>query len=359
MRKINRFIIILFICFFVASCATVSPYKRVGTFSIDGQRYVSLTNFCKNYSIDWQWDNFSGVLTLKKGSNQANILVGSATAEVNNQIENIRPPFRFYNGTIAVPFEFADRIVSRWIKFKPSARLGESLTYGYKITKVVIDAGHGGNDPGAIGRSGAREKDITLDIAKRLKNLLESKGIDVVLTRSTDKFIPLNRRAQIANKSNADLFISIHVNSNRSRQPYGFETYYFSEASDNLAKALEVAENSSDIEENSSSLGHSQNLKAILGDMIYTENIAASKEVASYICDSTCRIMGLRNRGIKSARFVVLRQTDIPAILVEVGFLSNLKEERFLKNSFYRQQIAEGLTASIANYRRVYKLTKR
>jgi len=314
--------------------------------------------FCKSYGIDCQWDNFSEVLILKKGNNQANILVGSVTAEVNNQIETVSPPFRFYNGAIVIPSGFADRIVSKWIQFRPSARTVESLTYGYRIKKVVIDAGHGGDDPGARGGSGAKEKDITLDIAKRLKEVLQSKGLNVVLTRSSDKFIPLTRRAQIANKSNADLFISIHVNANKSKQPYGFETYYFSEATDNVAKALEVAENSSSVEESSSS-GSSKNLKAILGDMIYTENIAASKEVAKHICDSTCRMMGLKNRGIKSARFVVLKETNIPAILVEVGFISNAKEERFLKNSFYRQQIAEGLAASITNYIRAYKLTKR
>jgi len=358
MRKTSSFIVIIFVCFFIASCATVSPYKKIGTISIEGQEYISMVDFCKNYGIDWEWDNFSGVLTLKKGNNQANILVGSATAEVNSQIEIISPPLRFYNGIIAVPAAFTDRIVSKWFKYKPLVRQEESLSYGYKIRKVVIDAGHGGKDPGAIGRSGVQEKSITLDIAKRLKGLLESKGIDVVLTRASDKFVSLNRRAEIANKSNADLFVSIHINSNKSRQPYGFETYYFSEATDNVSKALEVAENASCIEDASSS-GSSRNLKAILGDMIYTENIAASKEVAKYICDSTCKIMGLRNRGIKSARFVVLRQTDIPAILLEVGFLSNLKEERYLKNSFYRQQIAEGLASSITNYRRVYKLTKR
>lgn len=358
MLKTYRSVGIILICFFVASCATVSPYKRIGTFSIDGQQYVSIINFCKNYGIDWQWDNFSSVLTLKKGTNKADILVGSASVDINNQIEIIRSPFRFYQGNIAVPSEFVEIIVSKWIKVRPLVRTQDSLTYGYKIRKVVIDAGHGGKDPGAIGGSGIEEKDITLDIAKRLKNVLVSKGIDAVLTRSSDKFVSLNRRAQIANKAGADLFVSIHINSNRSKQPYGFESYYFSEASDNVAKALEVAENSFYIEEASAS-GSSQNLKAILGDMIYTENIAASKEVAKYICDSTCRIMGLRNRGIKSARFVVLSQADIPAILVEVGFLSNLKEERFLKNSFYRQQISEGLAASIANYRRVYKLTQR
>jgi N-acetylmuramoyl-L-alanine amidase len=336
----------------------IPRYEKINVFSINGSKYVSIIELCRDYDIDWQWDNFSGILTLKKGTNEAKILVGTPYAEFDGQRQIASQPFRFYRSRVAVPLEFRQLLIRQWIGAKPSLITRPTPYFGYKIRRIVIDPGHGGKDPGAIGSSGIKEKNITLDIARRLKQVLESKGIKVVLTRSTDKFVSLGQRSLIANRSNSDLFISIHVNASRSRRPYGFEVYYFSKASDNIAKTLEVAENASYLDEISIN-NPSRNLKLILADMIYTENIAVSKELAEYICESTCKIMGLRNRGIKSARFVVLKNTSIPAILVEVGFISNAKEERYLKNSFYRQQIAEGLASSIANYKRVYRLTRK
>ncbi|MFH1655818.1 MAG: N-acetylmuramoyl-L-alanine amidase [Candidatus Omnitrophota bacterium] len=353
----KKIVVVVFLSLVLAGCATGVRYQRIDTFNIDSSSYVSIIELCKVHDIDWQWDNFSSILNLKKGNDQASILVGSSTAEINGQKQTIAAPFLFHRGSIAVPLDFKKRFVGHRTITRPFTRKEPAAYFGYKISKVVIDAGHGGKDPGAVSRSGGKEKSITLDIAKRLKKVLESRGIKTILTRSSDQYISLSRRAQISNKSGADLFISIHVNAHKSRQPYGFETYYFSEASDNIARALEVAENASYT--NEASTNSSRNLKAILGDMIYTENIAASKEVAKHICDNTCSIMGVRNRGIKSARFAVLKNADIPAILVEVGFISNPKEEKALRNSFYRQQIAEGLAAGIANYKRIYRLTKK
>lgn len=358
MARKSFLIAVLFCAVLFSGCATVGRYERVETLNIDGVRYVLISELCRKYNIEWGWDSFSGILTLKKASNEANILVGSRSAEIDGQKEPARYPFRFYKGRIVAPLDFQEELVKQWIGSRRIVKRKPVEYFGYKISKVVIDAGHGGKDPGAIGKSGTREKDITLDIARRLKTVLESKGVKIVMTRSSDKFIPLKDRASIANKTNADLFISIHVNANNSRQPYGFETYYFSQASDNVSRALEVSENTYYLEDDTTN-NPSKNLKAILGDMIYTENVAASKEVAKHVCDNTCSIIGVKNRGIKSARFAVLRNTNIPAILVEVGFISNAKEEKYLKNSFYRQQIAEGLASSIANYRRVYRLTKK
>ncbi|MBM3251977.1 MAG: hypothetical protein FJZ11_04260 [Candidatus Omnitrophica bacterium] len=354
----RKVLLIVSLSLILAGCATMPRYEKVETFRIDGASYVSANELCQAYDIAWQWDNFSSILTFKKGTDEANILVGSPTAEINGKKQTFSAPFRYYRGTIVVPVDFKNIFLDRRSITQSFFKKEPAPSFGYKIKKVVIDPGHGGYDPGAISSSGIKEKKVNLDIAKRLKDVLESKGIDVILTRSSDNYVSLNRRAEISNRSGADLFVSIHVNANKSSQPYGFETYYFSEASDNVARALEVAENAPFINETTAD-DSSRNLKVILGDMIYTENIAASKDVAKHICDNTCNIMGLRNRGIKSARFAVLKNADIPAILVEVGFLSNPKEEKALRNSFYRQQIAEGLASSIANYTRVYRLTKR
>jgi len=227
------------------------------------------------------------------------------------------------------------------------------------IQRVVVDPGHGGKDPGAIGKKGLKEKDVNLDIAKRLRKLLQTRGVSVVMTRSRDEFISLKKRASIANKANADFFISIHANASRSRNPRGFEIYYLRESSAGLRNSI-YAEKFIESDFSQTQLDRSSKYaKAILWDMIYSENRAESVDLSRCILDSMSRQTSLKNRGIKTAGFAVLKNTRIPAILIEVGFLSNLKEERMLNNSFYRQQIAESIAGGIFNHNRQYRVVQR
>jgi N-acetylmuramoyl-L-alanine amidase len=225
------------------------------------------------------------------------------------------------------------------------------------IDTIVIDPGHGGKDPGAIGITGLREKDVNLDISKLLKRRLQAEGINVILTRSCDKFLSLWQRAHIANEEKADFFISIHANASRSRQASGFEVYYLSEACDDSARAVQASENAALDFETDFKIKTSDQLKATLWDIIYTENRVESIELAQSLVNSMDNAKISRNRGVKSALFYVLKGTRIPSVLIEVGFISNRYEETKLKKSSYRQEIADCIAEGILNYKKRYELT--
>ena len=229
----------------------------------------------------------------------------------------------------------------------------------YTISRVVIDPGHGGKDPGTVGRTGIYEKTIVLDIAKRLKRKLASKGITAILTRDKDTFISLKKRSDIANKQEADFFISIHANAFRNGSVKGFETYYLSEAVDDSARAIAQAENASVKFENSGFDydAYACDVNATVLDMIYTENRAESVGLAQHICKEARKTLWVRNRGVKSAKFYVLKCVRIPAVLVEVGFLSNRSEEAKLSQPKYRDKVASALSKGILSYKREFEET--
>ncbi len=219
------------------------------------------------------------------------------------------------------------------------------------IKKIVVDAGHGGYDPGTIGRSlGTKEKDINLDLAKRLKNLLQEQGVQVVMTRTSDAFVPLQRRVEITNRAQADLFISIHSNANRTRSLNGFEIYYVSPAANDAKRAINAAQNIPLNINPDYFASRSTNLKAILWDMIYTDSRAESIDLARSICRIIDRDCDARVIGVKGANYYVLKGATMPAILIEVGFLSNLTEEKLLRSSSYREKLAESIVNGVNQY---------
>jgi N-acetylmuramoyl-L-alanine amidase len=235
----------------------------------------------------------------------------------------------------------------RGVSPAPGEKAAFALT---KLKKIAIDAGHGGNDPGAIGRSGLREKDVNLDIAKRLNSLLRAAGVEVLMIRSSDRYIPLSDRIEIANDSAAEFFISIHSNANHSRSLNGFEVYYVSSDISDTKRAMYSARSRELVLKDACLGSDSLSLKATLWDMIYTFSRAESRELARSICQSVDDSLDLYILGIKGARYAVLAGARMPAVLVEVGFLSNYNEERLLKSSSYRQKIAEGIFEGIKDY---------
>ena len=238
---------------------------------------------------------------------------------------------------------------------KPSTGQVDSLrqALGLKIRTVVIDPGHGGHDPGAIGPNGVKEKDINLKIAKDLKKILDKKGKDigiekVYLTRSKDRFIPLEERTAIAKKLNADLFISIHCNASRNRRVQGLETYILSFT--NNKHSLEVA-----ARENATTTKRVSDLDDILKKYLLNSKIEESEKFAGYVQKSVYsnvskKYKPFKNNGVKKAPFIVLIGADVPSILVETSFISNPTEEKRLNNSKYRTQIAEGIYNGIKLY---------
>ena len=243
----------------------------------------------------------------------------------------------------------ADLVESR--EARPTAAGDRSLTraLGLKIGKIVIDAGHGGHDTGTIGPNGLLEKDVVLDVAKRLGRLLESRlGAQVVYTRQDDTFIPLETRTAIANRERADLFISIHANSSRDSDARGVETYYLNFTSS--PEALEVAARENAVSEKSI-----HELQDLVKKIALKDKIDESREFAGDVQESLYGGLafnneGIRNRGIKKAPFIVLIGANMPSILAEISFVSNPTDERKMETSEHRQRIAESLYRGVSKY---------
>ncbi len=223
-------------------------------------------------------------------------------------------------------------------------------------TIIVIDPGHGGVEDGAIGPSGLKEKEITLDLARRLKYLLRSvdRSVNVVLTRDEDRLVGLDERSAIANHNKADLFLSIHLNASRGNRASGAETYYLSsEATDDEARILAALENQS-ADSNGRPLitagAEHKTLDLVLWDLAQNKHQATSSVLAESVQRHMNDLTGTRNRGVRQAPFRVLMGATMPAILVEVGFISNAKEEAKFKRSDYLDQVAGALTNAVQEF---------
>jgi len=234
---------------------------------------------------------------------------------------------------------------------KPTSSGDRSLirALGLKIGKIVIDPGHGGHDTGTIGPNGLEEKDLVLDVGRKLGKLLEARlGAEVVYTRKDDTFIPLETRTAIANQQRADLFISIHANSSDDPDARGVETYYLNFTSS--PEALDVAARENAVSEKSI-----YELQDLVKKIALKEKIEESREFAGDVQQSlhsglAAKSPGIRNRGVKKAPFIVLIGANMPSILAEISFVSNPGDERHLETSEYRQRIAESLYRGIAKY---------
>lgn len=220
---------------------------------------------------------------------------------------------------------------------------------GLKIGRIVLDAGHGGNDTGTIGPDGLCEKDLVLDVTRRLGALIEKRlGAEVIYTRMDDTFIPLERRTQIANEAKSDLFLSIHANSSPADSASGVETYYLNFTSSE--SAMEVA-----ARENASAQKSVFELKDLLQRIAMQDKIDESREFAEKVQRSlyTASLRGnarTRDRGVRKAPFVVLIGASMPSVLAEIGFVSNPRDEALLRRSDYRQRVAEGLYQGVSRY---------
>ena len=339
---------LVFAILYLAGCAGVPKKGDIAAFNINGVAYYPLVRICEQKDIAWEYDTLTRSMTLAYGVHRINLRAGESMALVDGRPVHLNYPVEIYQGTMAVPEKFREQVLE--VVLGRAQATPKVYALSSKLRKVVIDAGHVGNDPGAIGRSGLREKDVNLDIAKRLSLIFAHEGVEVVMTRNTDRFSPLPKRVEITTNSGADLFVSIHSNANRVRSLNGFEVYYVSTSVSDSKRALSSAKSTPLYLEKAYISGRSQVLKAILWDMIYTQSRAESIELSQAICRSMDDSAGVKVIGVKSAAFQVLRGSSLPSVLVETGFLSNSDEERKLKNSYYRQKIAEAVADGVANY---------
>lgn len=224
---------------------------------------------------------------------------------------------------------------------------------GLSVSRIVVDPGHGGHDPGVLGR-GLNEATLVLDVALRLEKLLQKDaGVDVVLTRRSDVYVPLEERTEIANRQNADMFLSIHANASRNEEARGIETFFLSFASSADAEAVAARENSASARE-------MHQLPDLIKAITLNNKLDESRDLATMVQNALVSNLrksnkDIRSRGVKKAPFVVLIGAAMPSVLAEISFVSNARELALLKTPAYRQRIAEALYAAVTKYRRSLK----
>jgi N-acetylmuramoyl-L-alanine amidase len=241
----------------------------------------------------------------------------------------------------------------------PDSSVSLARQLGLSVKRIVIDPGHGGKDPGCYFSEAIKEKDIVLDLAKRLKKKIEGGllGCEVLLTRTNDVFVPLDERTAFANVKKADLFVSLHVNAHKQASIFGLETYFLNMATDERAVMVAARENATS-EKNIS------DLQTILNDLMLNTKISESSKLAYYVQDGMMtqikeNYKTNKSLGVKQAPFYVLIGAEMPAILVETGFITNYTERKRLMEEAYRDMIADGIVEGIESYVKGVDLTYR
>lgn len=318
---------------FSAGCATVPRYP--------GEQQ-SLKDICERDNIMWSWDNVSQVVTLGRGGMTAKGLVGSSIIVIGQDRITLSGPLMRKGGRIVVPADFGPKVIDRLVQRPVGMRA--------RPCRILLDPGHGGKDPGAISRSGTQEKGIVLDIAQRVKRKLAAQGYDVRMTRNSDQFISLEERTEMASKFAADIFVSIHANANPSRSIVGVEVYSLRDMTTREAKEEQRLRNHRILWNNLAMDKNNADLQRTLADMLYSYKKCESGILSSYVTKGLSSHIRAVDRGARQSGYFVLRNTLVPAILIEVGYLTNAGEEKLLKTSNYREKIADGVADSITRY---------
>ncbi|MFH1062786.1 MAG: N-acetylmuramoyl-L-alanine amidase [Candidatus Omnitrophota bacterium] len=346
-KKIEIILLVVLFCV-LSGCAGSQKGLR-----LNKDKYRSIAQVCADINLTWDWDGFSNIITVKNLKVSAKLYPGSSLVLYDNQVCDLKSPVIIDQGIIKVPASFARLFAGKVVPYRET----KAKPSNFSIRKIVIDPGHGSQDPGAIGTKGIQEKDIVLDIALRLKKELVADGMEVVLTRQTDVFHALEKRAEIANQAKADFFISIHANAAEAKSANGFEAYFLSTAYDDFSKAVQIRENAVIKYEENADYNKADDLNATLWDMILSENRIESIEMANSIAEELRKSLKLRTRFVKGAKFLVLKGTRMPAVLLEAGYLSNPEEGAKLNNPYYRQMLAESIAQGIISYKKMFELS--
>ncbi|MDE1921335.1 MAG: N-acetylmuramoyl-L-alanine amidase [Candidatus Omnitrophica bacterium] len=309
---------------------------------------VPLPDLCQRYHVSWQWDPIAQEVMMEYKGNKSMAMVGSSTVIVGQKQIVLSAPLTRVNSTIYVPEDFEAKVLAPYGVPLMGLPMVESSSW---VHTVVLDPGHGGKDTGT--RSWSRdvdEKTIVLDVGRRLKRLLEDAGIRVIMTRDTDDFISLQERTIMAAKSGADLFISIHANFSRDRAVSGLIVYYLDDITWRELDEEQRRENERTYLE-SLKAENSPVLRNIVTDMMDTVKDTRTKVLVRAIIREA-REAGIRVRGngMRLCHFFVVRNTLIPAVLVETGFLSNRGDKNKLTSPLYRQKLARVIARGVLDY---------
>lgn len=300
-----------------------------------------LKALCDQYNVQWYLDNVSQVVTLRGAGHEARSLIGSNVVVIDGEKIYLSDSLTREQGAVIVPQDFLAKVILRMTGGTPFVR------QGYHI---VIDAGHGGKDPGCKSRGGTEEKNITLDIARRLKQGLEARGFKITMTRDRDVFISLEERTEIATRAKADLFVSIHANSSPNRSTDGIEVYALRDLAGSEKRDPQRQRNQRLLYRTLNMNNGDQSVETIIADLLYSYKLSESNLLASFVNKGTSLGASVASRGVKHAGFHVLRNTLIPAVLVEVGFLTNGQEDALLRKPEYRQKIADGIASGLVGF---------
>jgi len=337
-----------------SSTPTRTPISPRPTRSAIPRGYLPLDSVARSQGYTLRYDSGPNVYRMTNGSHTVVVGPGMLHSLIDGRAYALYSRPVYVNGHLMVPnalSSYLARLGSRSV----SSRFGYSPAPGVgaiKLRRVVIDAGHGGKDPGAVGRRGYKEKTINLQIATLVAQILRAKGVQVVMTRTSDRFVDLHRRGHVANTAHADLLVSIHANATRSRWTSGIETFYQSPRISDSSRARRAASMY-----DGRAFGYqyrtvSSERSAFQRGM--RRNRYLSKRLGSFVQRRLVAASGESSRGVKPKNLCVLRETYVPAVLVETGFISNAKTEIRFRSSSYRRRIASAIAAGIADYSRYH-----
>lgn len=349
---------------------------------ISGAEYISLYDMMKSFGYESSFDVFMQKGRIYFKSHHAAYAVGLSAVIIDGKLYKSDNPVTRMNGEIMIPFDIARDMIRIFSPELAISRDDSRLVYADtgapeklepqeekrytgkdRIAFVVIDAGHGGKDPGAIGKGGSREKDVTLSVSRNIEGILKEKlgGIKIHLVRRDDRFVNLSDRTGFANrrlkKGVNGLFISVHVNASISPKISGYETYFLSQNPTNdEARSTAALENDVIVFEERRDSGKKYNdVDYIEARMITTQIQKESSLLAGSVQKGISKsVRKYKSRGVKKADFYVLRGVLMPAVLVEAGYITNLKEGRSLKSREHQAAVAEGICAGIMDFIKKY-----
>lgn len=323
---------------------------------LDGVNYVRIDHFNSTFNSITKEERADQRLHLYIEGRQFVFLIGSSFYTSTDFSWSMHHPLRrikdqFYLPAVFVtehlPLHFKQMEFKNKTLFLPTPK-------DNSVKVIVLDPGHGGKDPGAVGKARLQEKVVNLNVCLHLKRMLEEElGVRVVMTRSDDRFVALRDRTKIANEHKADLFLSVHTNAAKARSAVGIETYYLSTAQTSDARAVEALENGvvEKYEGGETEIAKYDALNFILSDLCQTEYLENSNNMALLIQQSLVSGTEASDRGVKQANFYVLRGAFMPAVLIEVGFISNEREEELLGNAEYQERLARTIFEGVKRFK--------
>lgn len=321
----------------------------------DRTGYVRASELAREFELEVECDPLVGRVVLRgerpAGAVEVVVSPGLDAALVGGRLHRLPRPSRYQAGEVLVAEELREAI-------RLALVIAPRRPLGGLVRKVVIDPGHGGKDPGAVGPTGVREKDVNLDVARRLARLLRERGIEVVLTRTSDVFIPLAERSRIANRELPDLFLSIHADAAPRASAQGATTYVVREVFEHAGRGKVTTADravlaAKEVPLNPAHVGAqpaSPASQLALWQVMLTEYRREGRLLAEAIQRRLPRETGQADRGVREAAYAVLKWTYCPAVLIEVGFLSNRTWEARLARPEYREQTARAIAEAVVEF---------